>query len=57
MTEEVCWQSGVCYRRSDTPDRWNHVPGTNNPADFASRDCASRGLFPLELLDHELWWK
>ena len=34
------------------PDRWNHVPGTNNPA-----DRASRGLFPLELLDHELWWK
>ena len=34
------------------PDRWNHVPGTNNPA-----DCASRGLFPLELLHHELWWK
>ena len=27
------------------PDRWNHVPGTENPA-----DCASRGLFPLELL-------
>ena len=33
------------------PDRWNHVPGTDNPA-----DCASRGLFPSELLDHELWW-
>ena len=32
------------------PDRWNHVAGTENPA-----DCASRGLFPLELLEHELW--
>ena len=31
------------------PDRWNHVKGTDNPA-----DCASRGLFPSELLDHEL---
>ena len=34
------------------PDRWNHVNGTENPA-----DCASRGLFPSELLEHELWWK
>ena len=33
------------------PDRWNHVSGTDNPA-----DCASRGLFPSELLDHHLWW-
>ena len=34
------------------PDRWNHVSGTENPA-----DCASRGLFPSELLEYELWWK
>ena len=33
------------------PTRWNHVSGEQNPA-----DCASRGLFPLELIDHELWW-
>ena len=33
------------------PDRWNHVKGTDNPA-----DCASRDLFPSKLLDHELWW-
>ena len=33
------------------PDRWNHVSGIENPA-----DCASRGLFPSELLDHKLWW-
>ncbi len=32
-------------------DRWNHVSGFDNPA-----DCASRGLFPLELLGHDLWW-
>ena len=34
-----------------SPERWNHVDGHENPA-----DCASRGLFPSELLDHPLWW-
>ena len=34
------------------PDHWKHVPGTQNPA-----DCASRGLFPLQLKDYNLWWK
>ena len=33
------------------PNHWNHVHGTDNPA-----DCASRGLFPVELLEHQLWW-
>ena len=33
------------------PDRWNHVVRTDNPA-----DCGSRGLFPSELVNHELWW-
>ena len=33
------------------PDRWNHVSSSDNPA-----DCASRGLFPSELVTHELWW-
>ena len=32
-------------------DQRNHVNRTNNPA-----DCASRGLFPSELLGHKLWW-
>ena len=31
---------------------WNHVRSEDNPA-----DCASRGLFPNELLNHKLWWK
>ena len=34
-----------------SPERWNHVRGLENPA-----DCASRGLFPSELLNHTLWW-
>ena len=33
------------------PNRWNHVDGTDNLV-----DCASRGLFPIELLEHQLWW-
>ena len=33
------------------PDRWRHVIGIENPA-----DCASRGLFPSELINHHLWW-
>ena len=33
------------------PDRWNHVRGTDNPA-----DCVSRGLLPSELPNHDLWW-
>ena len=34
------------------PDRWNHVVRIENPA-----DCASRGIFPWELLEHKLWWE
>ena len=30
---------------------WRHVGGEQNPA-----DCASRGLFPEELIEHNLWW-
>lgn len=33
------------------PNRWNHIEGSDNPS-----DCASRGLFPSELLSHDLWW-
>ena len=32
-------------------DNWKHFRGDDNPA-----DCASRELFPSELLQHE-WWK
>ena len=30
---------------------WSHVVSEENPA-----DCASRGIFPSELLPHDLWW-
>ena len=33
------------------PCCWHHVAGLKN-----SVDSASRGMFPLELLEHELWW-
>ena len=33
------------------PECWNYVSGEENHA-----DCASRGLFPTELLQHSLWW-
>ena len=32
-----------------SPERWSHVESADNPA-----DCASRGMYPTELLDHEL---
>ena len=35
-----------------SPSQWRHVNGTENPA-----DCASRGLFPSEILTHHLWWE
>ncbi|GBL81080.1 hypothetical protein AVEN_83152-1 [Araneus ventricosus] len=31
--------------------QWNHIAGTSNPA-----DCASRGISPNSLLKHSLWW-
>ena len=34
------------------PKNWNHVRSEQNPA-----DCASRGLYPEDLIDHDLWWQ
>ncbi|XP_029171383.1 uncharacterized protein LOC114940808 [Nylanderia fulva] len=49
------WATYVANRVSEIqtliPDaHWHHVPGRENPA-----DCASRGLYPGELVDHPLW--
>ena len=33
------------------PTRWRHVKGQDNPA-----DCASRGILPSQLVNHNLWW-
>ena len=33
------------------PNRWNHVHGMDSQG-----YCASRGLFPVELLEYQLWW-
>jgi len=51
------WKTYVANRvaeiQTTVPDaRWHHVPGSDNPT-----DCASRGLSPGELVDHELWWR
>ena len=43
------WVSSIVDRIP--PDRWSHVIGAENSA-----DCISRGIFPLELLEHKLWW-
>lgn len=32
-------------------DQWRHVSGVDKPA-----DCASRGLYPSDLIHHQLWW-
>lgn len=34
-----------------SPECWNHVVSEMNPA-----DCASRGVMPNVLKDHDLWW-
>ncbi|XP_071652320.1 uncharacterized protein [Temnothorax longispinosus] len=51
------WTTFVANRvaeiQRELPDAvWNHVASRDNPA-----DCASRGLFPRELVDHSLWWQ
>ena len=33
------------------PHRWRHIISEDNPA-----DCASRGMYPSEILNHTLWW-
>ena len=34
-----------------SPSAWRHVPTAQNPT-----DCTSRGISPIELRDHSMWW-
>ncbi|XP_050437851.1 uncharacterized protein LOC126844044 [Adelges cooleyi] len=50
------WTTFVANRTSQLqeltpPSIWRYVPTSDNPA-----DCASRGLYPSEVLHHPLWW-
>lgn len=50
------WKSFVANRAIEINGKfkansWNYVQSKQNPA-----DCASRGMFPSELNDYELWW-
>ncbi|XP_043644743.1 uncharacterized protein LOC122614269 isoform X2 [Drosophila teissieri] len=49
------WSTYICNRAAEilnnfTCSYWNHVYIKDNPA-----DCASRGLYPSKLLEHQLW--
>lgn len=51
------WKTFVANRLSEIrvalpKVEWDHVKSRQNPA-----DCASRGLFPRELVEFSLWWK
>lgn len=50
------WKTFVANRVSEiqglvSPSVWRHCPTEDNPF-----DCASRGLYPEELIEHRLWW-
>jgi hypothetical protein len=43
----------VAYIQDKVPSEcWRHVRSSDNPA-----DCASRGLLPDEVKNHNLWWR
>ncbi|XP_051168731.1 uncharacterized protein LOC127286374 [Leptopilina boulardi] len=42
----------VSYIQTALPNTfWHHIEGVDNPA-----DCATRGLSPEQLAQHDLWW-
>ena len=51
MKVYVANQFAIIKNLSNVND-WRYASTTENPA-----DCASRGLMPEQLVDHELWWK
>jgi hypothetical protein len=50
-TEKYCMDRVSLILKRIPKDRWFHVRTNENPA-----DCASRGLRPACLLEHDLWW-
>lgn len=55
-SDPLRWKTYVRSRvstiqRLSTGVTWAHIKGKDNPA-----DCASRGLFPEEVIHHTLWW-
>ncbi|UYV74002.1 hypothetical protein LAZ67_11001790 [Cordylochernes scorpioides] len=56
-SESKRWKTFVTNRvstiqRKTPPHSWFHVPGSENPADLATR-----GLTPAQLVDNQLWWQ
>lgn len=58
MVRSTPFSVGLFYRQSSndnsgnfTASSWFHVESKENPA-----DCATRGLLPGSLAEHELWW-
>ncbi|UYV82908.1 hypothetical protein LAZ67_22001344 [Cordylochernes scorpioides] len=50
---ELCSALLVSAIQRKTPSHsWFHVPGSENPADLATR-----GLTPAQLVDNQLWWQ
>eukprot|EP00794_Sanderia_malayensis_P010236 gene10236-11286_t len=52
-----CFKTFEANRISETqqlvpPELWNHVSGTDNPA-----DAGSRGVLPHDIINHNLWWQ
>ncbi|XP_041630638.1 uncharacterized protein [Drosophila kikkawai] len=50
------WNTYVCNRTAEILDGcprscWQHIRSEDNPA-----DCASRGILPKDLVDHQIWW-
>lgn len=50
------WKTFIANRTTEilntlNSNQWHHIPSQHNPA-----DCASRGMTPEELENHELWW-
>ncbi|KAJ8980327.1 hypothetical protein NQ317_008035 [Molorchus minor] len=50
------WKQFVANRVAQIQEKicpafWHYIPSLNNPA-----DCASRGIFPSQLVNHSQWW-